>query len=83
MAGSACVRVHAGVSLFKLDGASLEVQRTVTVHLPGGGGGGGGGSGRPLRALNDLQWVNGRIWANIWGDDRIACIDPSDGEVRG
>ena len=77
-------------TLFELDGASLEVTRTVTVHLPGGLSGGsgnpfGGGerTGRKLYRINDLQWVNGQIWANIWGEDRIACIDPSCGEVRG
>ena len=39
--------------------------------------------GRPLRNLNELEWVNEEIWANVWQTDRIARIDPSTGEVVG
>lgn len=33
--------------------------------------------------LNDLQWVNGVIYANIWLTDCIAQIDPTSGQVIG
>jgi glutamine cyclotransferase len=36
----------------------------------------------PLRRLNDLQYINGKIWANIWETDRIAVINPSSGFVE-
>ena len=39
--------------------------------------------GKPLRRLNELEWVNGEIWANIWRQDTIARIDPSSGKVVG
>ena len=39
--------------------------------------------GSPLRNLNELEWVNEEIWANVWQTDRIARIDPSTGEVVG
>ena len=39
--------------------------------------------GTPLRNLNELEWVNGEIWANVWQTDEIARIDPSTGEVVG
>lgn len=39
--------------------------------------------GEPLRRLNELEWVNGEIWANIWQQDTIARIDPSSGRVVG
>ena len=39
--------------------------------------------GRPLRNLNELEWVDGEIWANVWQTDEIARIDPSTGEVVG
>ena len=39
--------------------------------------------GRPLSNLNELEWVNGEIWANVWQTDEIARIDPSTGEVVG
>ena len=37
--------------------------------------------GRPLRLLNELEWIDGMVWANIWGSDRIVIIDPASGEV--
>ena len=33
--------------------------------------------------LNELEFVDGEIWANIWYDDRIARISPETGEVLG
>ncbi|MFO0919190.1 MAG: glutaminyl-peptide cyclotransferase [Planctomycetaceae bacterium] len=33
--------------------------------------------------LNELEFVNGEIWANIWHSDRIARISPQTGEVLG
>lgn len=32
--------------------------------------------------LNELEWINGEIWANIYGTDYIAIIDPKDGTVN-
>jgi glutamine cyclotransferase len=37
----------------------------------------------PLSRLNELEYVDGEIWANIWYDDRIARISPADGQVLG
>jgi glutamine cyclotransferase len=31
--------------------------------------------------LNELEYINGEIWANIWETDLIARIDPSSGKV--
>jgi glutamine cyclotransferase len=39
--------------------------------------------GRPLRNLNELEWVDGEIWANVWQTDVIARIDPVTGMVVG
>ena len=33
--------------------------------------------------MNELEYVEGEIWANIWHEDRIVRISPSDGEVLG
>jgi glutamine cyclotransferase len=38
---------------------------------------------RPVVLLNELEWVRGEIFANIWGESRIARIDPKDGRVSG
>lgn len=39
--------------------------------------------GRLLSALNELEYVHGEIYANIWHMDRIARISPSTGKVLG
>ena len=35
----------------------------------------------PIAEINELEYVNGEIYANIWHDDRIAVIDPQTGLV--
>lgn len=40
-------------------------------------------NGEPLRNLNELEWVNGEIWANVWQSNLIARIDPQTGHVVG
>ena len=39
--------------------------------------------GREVRQLNELEYVKGEIWANVWYTDRIARIQPSTGHVIG
>ena len=40
-------------------------------------------AGRPQFYLNELEWVNGEIWANVWQSDEILRIDPRSGQVTG
>jgi glutaminyl-peptide cyclotransferase len=56
-----------------LDPETLAEQRrlTVTDH------------GQPVTYLNELEWIKGEIYANIWQADRIARIDPATGKVVG
>jgi glutaminyl-peptide cyclotransferase len=37
----------------------------------------------PVERLNELEWVRGEIYANVWQTDRIARISPVDGRVLG
>ena len=39
--------------------------------------------GQPVANLNELEWVDGELLANIWQTDRIARIDPKSGRVVG
>jgi glutamine cyclotransferase len=36
----------------------------------------------PVREVNELEFVNGLLWANIWMSDRVAVLDPGTGRVR-
>jgi glutamine cyclotransferase len=39
-------------------------------------------AGRAVPNLNELEWIEGEIWANVWMTDRIARIAPNTGEVN-
>ena len=39
--------------------------------------------GRPVSQLNELEWVKGEIYANVWQTDRLVRISPSTGRVLG
>jgi glutaminyl-peptide cyclotransferase len=36
---------------------------------------------RPVANLNELEWIEGEIWANIWMQEIVARIDPHSGQV--
>ena len=38
---------------------------------------------RPVSQLNELEWIAGEVFANIWQTDTIARIDPATGQVAG
>jgi glutamine cyclotransferase len=55
------------------DPATMTERRRLTVTA----------AGRPVRNLNELEYVKGEIFANVWMTSRIARIDPATGEVKG
>ena len=38
---------------------------------------------RPVRWLNELEYIDGKIWANVYMTDEIVIINPKDGRVEG
>jgi glutaminyl-peptide cyclotransferase len=56
-----------------LDPATLAERRRVTVTL----------QGIPVPNLNELEWVGGEVFANIWQTGFIYRIDPASGRVTG
>jgi glutamine cyclotransferase len=38
--------------------------------------------GVPLDRLNELEYIDGEVWANVWYTDYIARIDPATGQVK-
>jgi len=56
-----------------LDGTTLAELRRIRVRE----------NGRPVRDLNELEWVDGEILANVWQTDRIVKVNPLDGRVTG
>ena len=60
-------------ALFYLSPGEHKITRTLRVTE----------NGKPLIRLNELEWIDGRIWANVWLTDRIVIINPEDGKVEG
>ena len=38
---------------------------------------------KEVEALNELEYIRGEIWANIWLTDKIVRFSPKDGRVTG
>jgi len=55
------------------DPASMREFRRIAVH----------DGSQAIGALNELEYVRGEIYANVWQTDRIARIAPSDGHISG
>jgi glutamine cyclotransferase len=53
------------------DPKTFAIKRSVTVT----------DQGQPVRNLNELEYVQGSVYANVWLTDRIAKIDPATGKV--
>lgn len=70
-----------GKSLIASDGSArlyfmddkFKQQKVLTVKM----------NGRPVQMLNELEWIDGKIWANVYMTDMIVIINPSDGTVEG
>ena len=39
--------------------------------------------GKPIDQLNELEYIHGQIYANVWHTDRIVRISPQSGRVLG
>lgn len=55
------------------DPASFKVERRILVTV----------QGEPLEYLNELEWIEGKIWANVYTLNQIVVIDPQSGVVEG
>lgn len=58
-------------NLFYLDPQTFKPIRKLAVTM----------NGKPLTELNELEFIDGEIWANVWQTDFIVRIDPSTGRV--
>ena len=69
-----------GKQLIASDGSSflyfmdkdLNVERRLRVTM----------DGKSVRYLNELEYIDGKVWANVYTTDTIVIIDPADGKVE-
>lgn len=69
-----------GTSLIMSDGSewiryrdpqTMKVQREIKVTM----------AGQPVSKINELEYIHGEIWANVWYSDVVLRISPADGHV--
>jgi glutaminyl-peptide cyclotransferase len=60
-------------TLYIMDPETLLDKRSVKVTL----------SGKEVGYLNELEYIEGEVWANIYMSDEIVRIDPTTGKVTG
>ena len=70
--GQRLIMSDGSAQLFFLNPRTLRPERTLTVRA----------GGQPVSRLNELEYIQGRIWANIWQASRIAIINPQSGNVE-
>jgi len=71
--GSVLIVSNGSATLSWFDPLAPRVLRTVEVR----------DGETAITRLNELEWVDGVIYANVWMTDRIARIDPASGRVTG
>ena len=59
--------------LYFLDPTELKVTRSIRVS----------NNGTPITRLNELEYIDGQIFANVWQTDYIVIISPQNGNVTG
>ncbi|HEU4510685.1 MAG TPA: glutaminyl-peptide cyclotransferase [Pyrinomonadaceae bacterium] len=70
--GSSLIMSDGSNRLRFIDPASFRVTKIINVM----------DGATPVDALNELEFVQGEIYANIWHQDRIAVVDPQNGRVK-
>src|SRR5688500_9624353 len=71
--GTSLIMSNGSHRLQFVDPSDFSVTRTIDVRS----------GGSRVSQLNELEWVKGEIWANVYMTDQIARIDPATGEVTG
>lgn len=60
-------------TIYTVEPATFRREKRVTVTF----------QGAPVNYLNELEWIGGRIWANVYTTEQIVIIDPATGIVEG
>lgn len=70
--GSTLIMSNGTATLYFLDPETFEKVGQIEVHDTG-----------PVTNLNELEYIHGQIYANIWREEKIAMINPQTGQVNG
>jgi len=70
--GTRLIMSDGTANLYFLDPATFEKVGQVEVH-----------DTAPVTQINELEYINGKVYANIWMEEKIAIINPQTGQVEG
>ncbi|MFE3868178.1 glutaminyl-peptide cyclotransferase [Flavobacterium sp. LS2P90] len=59
--------------IWKMDPNTQKMIDYINVYL----------GGSKIKSVNELEWINGKIYANVWQKDAIAVVNPNNGAVEG
>lgn len=59
--------------IYKLDHATFKRKATIAVTY----------NGQSLGFINEMEWIDGKLWVNVYTTDKIVVIDPATGQVEG
>lgn len=58
--------------IYTLDPVTLKVVDYISVYT----------AGSKIESINEMEWINGKIWANVYQKDVIAIVNPKTGAVE-
>lgn len=70
--GTYLIMSDGSANLYFLDPTTFEIVKQVEVR-----------DNEPVTKLNELEYIKGEIYANVWLTNKIAIIDPESGQVTG
>ncbi len=71
--GNSLIMSDGSSRLYYLDTTSLQVTKTLEVTY----------NSSPVKMLNELEYIDGNIFANVWQTNTIVKIEPGSGKVTG
>ncbi|MBN1357641.1 glutaminyl-peptide cyclotransferase [Candidatus Bathyarchaeota archaeon] len=70
--GTRLIMSDGTANLYFLDPETFEITGQIEVH-----------DEEPVIRLNELEYINGKVYANVWQTDKIVIINPDTGQVTG
>ena len=70
--GKSLILSDGSSKLYWLEPKTFAVQRSITVK----------NGDSEVASLNELEWVGGEVWANVWMTDLVARIDAKTGRIN-
>lgn len=70
--GKQLIASDGSANLYFLDGSFAQDRKVLVTY-----------EDRPIRFLNELEYIDGKVWANVYTSDEIVIINPKDGRIEG